>query len=161
MSATPRQLIASTSTGPAPKLRRAIYTMLMFTVLGPIIAFIAIYCVSAAIQPRSGLPLFSADLLFTVVIFSFVGGAPLAFSIGAIVAVREWAWQPTVLAAVVASLVGSIVFYFEMRSLRPSFIFLFATDGLQPQSLTVLIPVSLIASVICWLLAARRCMTTT
>jgi ABC-type uncharacterized transport system permease subunit len=159
MTTTSRQLVAPTSPDLAAKLRRASYTVLLFTLLGPIIAGIAIYCIDIAMQPRSGLPLISADLLFTVVFVSFVGGAPLAFSIGAIVAVWEWTWQPTLLAPVVASVVGSIIFYFAMRSLQPHFVFFFAMHGLQPQALTVLIPVSLIDSVICWLLAARLCRT--
>jgi ABC-type uncharacterized transport system permease subunit len=161
MSTTPRQLVAPTSPGSAAKLRRAFCTVLLFTLLGPIIAGIAIYCVGIAIQPRSDLPLFSTDLLFSVVFVSVIGGVPPAFSIGAIVAVWEWVRQPTILAPVVASVVGSIIFYFAMRSLQPSFIFFFAMHGLQPQALTVLIPVSLIASVICWLLTARLCRTTT
>jgi hypothetical protein len=127
MTGRSQPLVAPASPRASEKLQRAFYVLCIFTLIGPIVAGIAIYCVTIATQFANAQKPVLTDV-FNIVFVSFVGGRPFALLVGVLVVAWEWTRRPTILAAMAASVVGSIIFYFLIRSLQPPLYFLFC-DG--------------------------------
>ncbi len=138
------------ATPPAPrdrtKSRRAFYTLLIYTLLGPPIGGAAVIGTTLVAEALHGgdrdLPPIDGKVLFVTVMFSYLTGAIPALLTGLMVAAYEWWRRPTILAALVAPVLASGIHAVTV-------------SGLEPKALILLVPVSLAASIACWLLTPR------
>ena len=128
--------------GRLPKLIRFVLTVVIATVLGPLIGGVAPFLVTAMQLAQSGAGAAEiARSFIPIVIFAYVVGWVIAFVAGTIVAVAALWRQPTFVVIIAATVVANVGCFMA---------------GQQTYDwLFINLPVSAFAATICWLLFRR------
>jgi len=130
--------------GRLPKLIRFVLTVVIATVLGPLIGSVAPFLVTAMQLVHSGSGAAEIARSFVpIVIFAYVIGGVIAFVAGTIVAVAALWRQPTFVIIIAATVVANVGCEVALQ------------DGVHQLRLFFNLAVSAFAATICWLLFRR------